>query len=383
MHKQTSLVLVTTSFPVASDGSEAAGTFVADLADELSIFVSMKVVAPGSGDTREVRPSGVIVYRYKAPDVPMSTLSLWRWRDLIEIIKVLRAGLCATNLAVADGAGHIFALWALPSGWWAKHAAKAARIRYSVWTLGSDIWSLGRVLPLRPLLRRILRDASHCYSDGLILAADTERLGGRAAKFLPSTRKLPTVTRHIQSYEPPYKLLFLGRWHPNKGVDLLLESLSVLSDEDWARIAEIHIAGGGGMHDFVHRRVESLQSEGRPVKVSGFLNREEAATALAQADMLLLSSRIESIPVVFSDAVRAGMYVIAMPVGDLPGLLSHGGGVVAEDVTSVAFGRAIARAVRSSVDYAQQQRIRELAGMFDLPTISRQLACELGAIGNE
>ncbi|MBK8122824.1 MAG: hypothetical protein IPK54_04560 [Dokdonella sp.] len=47
MTKSRALVLVTTSFPIAGDGSEAAGSFVSDLVEEVAVKTPVRVVAPG------------------------------------------------------------------------------------------------------------------------------------------------------------------------------------------------------------------------------------------------------------------------------------------------------------------------------------------------
>ncbi|WP_237582769.1 hypothetical protein, partial [Salmonella sp. hn-h4] len=73
--------------------------------------------------------------------------------------------------------------------------------------------------------------------------------------------------------QPPYRLLFLGRWHPNKGVDLLLDSLAMLRDEDWQAIERVEIQGGGPMEGLVRERVAALYEARRPVEVGGFLDK--------------------------------------------------------------------------------------------------------------
>ena len=59
-----------------------------------------------------------------------------------------------------------------------------------------------------------------CYSDGIKLAEDTRRIAGREVQFLPSTRRIGRVRSEPPRAAAPYRLLFLGRWHPNKGIDL-------------------------------------------------------------------------------------------------------------------------------------------------------------------
>lgn len=343
------LVLVTTSFPSSDDGSEAAGSFVSDLAEELARHLPVRVVAPGHESLRQTWRGSVEVFRFAAPDRPLSTLKPWRAGDLVAIWRVLRAGQVATDAAVRAGAtAHILALWALPSGYWARNAARAAGIAYSTWALGSDIWTLGRLPLVRTILRRVLRDAAHCYSDGLKLAADTRRIAGREVEFLPSTRRIDLRDVPPPRHAPPYRLLFLGRWHPNKGVDLLLDALALLEDDDWQRIERVEIQGGGPLDASVRQQVASLRAAGHPVVLGGFLPKADAEAAIARADWVLIPSRIESIPVVFSDAMKLGRPVVAMPVGDLPELiLEHGVGYSAPSVSAQGFAAAMAQMLRA------------------------------------
>ena len=121
-----------------------------------------------------------------------------------------------TFLAAADGrVGHVHALWVLPSGWVARSLARATGATYSVWALGSDIWSLGKIPPLRRLLASVAREARDAYADGLELAGQAEALTGRAFEFMPSCRGLGGTRARAVADAPPYRLLFLGRWHPN------------------------------------------------------------------------------------------------------------------------------------------------------------------------
>ena len=341
------LVIVTTSYPETGDGREAAGSFVADLAEELSKHIPVRVVAPGVGNTVECVPTtpDLQVYRYAAPAKPLSTLKPWQLRDARDALAVLRSGAAATERAVAAGnTAHILALWALPSGAWARRAARRHGIGYSVWTLGSDIWSLGRVPILRQYLASVLKHATTCYSDGLKLAEDTRRICGRNVEFMPSTRRIVRTRDAPLRTNPPYRLLFLGRWHPNKGVDLLLDALGLLQDEDWQRIEVVRIFGGGPMEAEVHAGVARLRSIGRAVEMGGYLDKPAAEQAMLDADYVLIPSRIESIPVVFSDAMKLMCPVAAMPVGDLPGLIeSDKCGACATDTSSLAFARTISQ----------------------------------------
>ena len=368
------IVLVTTSYPVWGDGSEAAGSFVSDLAEQLATHCPVRVVAPGPTGGREIWSAGVEVLRYVAPDRPLSTLRPWKPADALAIARLFAGGMAATRQAVMnDPTAHILALWALPSGHWARRVSRASGVPYSVWTLGSDIWTLGRVPLIRGWLRRVLRQARVCYSDGLQLAQDTRRIAGRPVEFLPSTRRIEGTRTAPFRDAPPFRLLFLGRWHPNKGVDLLIEALRRLDEEDWRRIEAVEICGGGPLEPLVRAGVESLRAAGHPVELRGFLDKPAAAEAMLRADYLLIPSRIESIPVVFSDAMKLGCPVVAMPVGDLPRLIGeHDCGLLASRADGAAFAAAIGAALERSpsVFEAGVARARE---RFALPPIARGL----------
>ena len=371
------LVLVSSSFPILGDGSEAAGAFVADLAGEVSTLgIDVRVVAPGRARARETWCRGVEVFRYPSPEQPLSTLNPVSPLDAWRILSVVTEGQRATEAAVTRGAvRHIFALWALPCGHWARASARRHGLSYSVWTLGSDIWSLGRIPGIRSYLRRILRGASSRWSDGLELAEATQAIAGMQVGFLPSTRRITGKSIEPRKTVGPYRLLFLGRWHSNKGVDLLLDALQLLDESDWARIEAIEIHGGGPLDAQVRVGVQALQAAGRPVELGGFLGRDAAESAILRADWLLIPSRIESIPIIFSDAMKLGCPVVSTPVGDLPKLVAgrRPAGILAQAATAPEFAMAMSEAL-SRGGGAFCEGVASHKASFDLGSIAARVA---------
>lgn len=369
------IVLVTSSFPISGDGSEAAGAFVADLCDELAKQIPVRVVAPGRDNAVQSWSKHVKVFRYRTPDQPLSTLRSWHPADALEIVRVMASGARATERAVSAGkTSHVIALWALPCGEWARRSARRHGVGYSVWTLGSDIWSLGRIPVVRGRLRTILAGATHCWSDGLKLLEDTRALAGRDVAFLPSTRRIERARLEPARREPPYRFLFLGRWHPNKGIDLLLEALEHLSEADWEHIERVVVAGGGPLEAEVSVAVQRLHNSARPVELWGFLAGDEAQDVMLASDYLLIPSRIESIPVVFSDAMKLGLPVIATPVGDFPGLFATrpAPGILAGNADAMAIRQAIREAISvSPAVYADGTAT--MASRFDVAVSARAI----------
>ncbi len=341
------LALLTTSFPNGQPGSEAAGSFVADFAEELSRYVHVTVLAPGVRAGAESRQN-LTIERFAVPSLPLSLLKPGNPADWINIAKTLRGGQKAMDrISSEKPVDHILALWVLPSGYWARNAWKKHNVRYSVWALGSDIWTLGKIPLVKNFLNAVLRDSYKCFADGYLLKEDVESISGRSCEFLPSARKLHIHSAKALATKPPYRLAFLGRWHPNKGVDLLIEALRLLNDVDWEKIQGVQICGGGPLEVMVKTSCAKLKAAGRPVTTHGYLDKNQAAELFSWADYLVLPSRLESIPVVFSDAMQAGCPLIASPVGDLPRLLTeYSVGTLAAEVSATA----IAAAIRTALD---------------------------------
>ena len=365
------IVLVSTSYPDTEPGADAAGSFVEDFAVELSRRVRVIVVAASRHDT--VEDTGALsVRRFAVPRLPLSLLKPANPLQWPAIMQTLRSGRSALDAVLEqETVDHVLALWVLPSGWWAATTATSRGIAFSTWALGSDIWSLSKLPLIRRKISAVLRNARCRFADGLELCAEVEALSGLSCTFLPSSRRLELGRQAPVASQRPYKLAFLGRWHPNKGVDLLMQALGKLEDGDWENIEEVRIFGGGPLENRVHASGETLAAAGRPVTLGGFLDRRAAAELIAWADYQIVPSRRESIPVIYSDAVQLGTPVIATPVGDLPELIGrYDSGLVATSVdvdaiTTVlreALGQDASRYCTNLARAAEQFDLADAAG---------------------
>ena len=361
------IIVVTTSFPDLAfrKGQEAAGMFVHDFVVELGQYMSVTVIAPSSHERIE-KLNNLTIVRFAVPLLPLSLLKFSNPVHWGSIFKTLRSGQNAVLKTVQEKhVDHIFALWALPCGYWAKIAGAKSNVPYSTWALGSDIWTLGRIPFVKEMLKIVLRSSRYRFADGYQLSDDVKTLCGLECTFLPSARNLPILRKKKLSIAPPYTLTYLGRWHPHKGIDLLLESLHLLNEDDWKKISSVQICGGGNLEPIVRKQCEKLRNFGRPVRMSGYLNRQEASDLLANTDFLMLPSRIESIPVIFSDAMKTYCPIISMPVGDLPRLVEqYCVGILSKSVTSFDFAQAIANALKSNPFHFSNQ-LEKASSQFD------------------
>lgn len=118
--------------------------------------------------------------------------------------------------------------------------------------------------------------------------------------------------------EAPLRLLFAGRFEPiQKGLDWLVEVLD--TNESWAADLRIEFQGAG---PFLARlKAFARRADPHRVKVLPWGNIEEA---LARADVLLLASRFEGLPLVAIEALWAGVPVIATVESGLADVLPQG-----------------------------------------------------------
>jgi glycosyltransferase involved in cell wall biosynthesis len=263
-------------------------------------------------------------------------------------------------------------MWIIPSGifgWWGR---KSCRDGYDVWALGSDIWKI-RKIPLlgNKIIRFITQGCRLAFADGLKLCRDVTEISGVACEFMPTSRQLPPAC-DLQPLIPSDKrhLLFVGRYHVNKGPDLLVDALALLGVEERNGIM-VHMFGVGPMEEELKAKITALGLE-KTVKLNGIIQPQQFADMLARVDYELIPSRIESIPVVFSDAIQCGVPVISMPTGDLGGLIAeYECGIVAEEISAKSFCDAIRKGLTVEKS-AFQSGVSRTATKFNVINAVRQ-----------
>jgi len=103
----------------------------------------------------------------------------------------------------------------------------------------------------------------------------------------------------------------------------------------------LYILGDGSLFDIVGGQVKDLGLD-QQIFLKGAVGPDDIAKYLKAADWLIIPSRSESIPIVFSEAVQSGLPMIASDVGDLgPLIRQYKIGVVVPPADQRALGQAI------------------------------------------
>jgi len=131
---------------------------------------------------------------------------------------------------------------------------------------------------------------------------------------------VPGATRPRRAAQPDglQRVMFLGNLGPRKGVDDLLQALA-RPGFDRGRLRAT-IAGGGDV-DGYRAQARQLGIDGF-VQLPGWCGQEQTAALLADADVLVLPSYDEVLPLVILEALANGVAVVCTRVGEIPSLLT-------------------------------------------------------------
>lgn len=126
------------------------------------------------------------------------------------------------------------------------------------------------------------------------------------------------------SYEIPNRILFVGYLNQRKRPDLALKAFHLARKQ----VPELNLYFAGAaidsrlthqLHDFV-----AENRLGDCVQFLGHLSEADVLEAYQQMSILLLTSELETSPMVIEQAMAAGKAVVATAVGGVPFLVDHG-----------------------------------------------------------
>ena len=341
-------------------------------------------------DRQEIKKDfleGVVVKRFfwRGSKKPIVHLSLMNPADGLRMTSLFYQGRKALLPFITENKiDACLGLWVLPGGYFANYAYRRTGVPYSVWALGSDIYRYGGNPFLYPTLKRIIREAKGVFADGFDLSRRVEERFGRKCFFLATSRTIlpapPLVkggwgglldqpNKLNKPNEPnqpnrPYRFLFVGRLEKVKGFDLLLGSMTLLVTEK----PDVHldVVGGGGMEKWAENFIERKGLR-RWVALRGKVDDSTLASLYATSDCVVIPSRSESIPLVFSEALMFNRDLIVTDVGDM-GILGrdYGAATVVPPEDPMALKEAMKRKVGSQK--REEGRREELLKLFDIET---------------
>jgi glycosyltransferase involved in cell wall biosynthesis len=136
---------------------------------------------------------------------------------------------------------------------------------------------------------------------------------------IPDVGTSPIAPRPARAGRP-VRLLMLANISARKGADVLLEAAAAL--EAAGLPFHITFAGGGEIKAF--QALAAAKGLAGRTEFLGWVDRERAHRLLAEADVMVLPSRAEGLPLAILEALALGTPIVTCPVGAIPEVLVDG-----------------------------------------------------------
>jgi len=328
------ICVVTSSFPINSQVSENAGGFVYDFTKLLlELGHDVTVVTPQNSEIQDIE---ILSFANFANVTSLAHLSTKVFFDVLRLSSVVISGsIKLLKIQKKEKFDRILCFWALPSGLINLPARYFFKTPMDTWLLGSDVWA-ARSYPFGiRILRIISKYSEFLFADGIGLAAENFKLTNVQPRFLASGRKTIEFEDSKQAPVSPY-IVFVGRLHANKGIDLLVKAYFELLSNN-PNLPNLHIYGEGPLKIDLQKLVLNSGNQTK-VQFLGILTNKELPRVASQSSGFIIPSRIESIPLILGQASRYAPKILVTDVGDMGDLVkAHKAGIVCEpNVASLA-----------------------------------------------
>ena len=383
------IIVLSSSYP--ANRADYRGRFVQDLAESLvsrGHRVLVLTPHPGAGASPRTANHGVSVHRVKYPLQlqtaqgslfgrfgVLETLRQQPWRT-IEVIPAL-AALSLQLLRRSSWADLVISNWALPMGLLAASLRPRCGFKHLLIEHGAGARLLDSLASPELLVRQLLAGTDHLHFVSRTVAETFNNAAGELGSTTlsqtvhPMPAPQPRAAPVVRLYRPPLRLLFVGRFVPIKGVELLLEALRHVPD------AHLTLAGDGPGLAAAQQFSREFGLTPR-VQFLGEVSFGRLPELYAQHDALVLPSlsmasasqsgappHEEGSPRTLLEGMATGIVPIASASGGMPDLIDHGH-------NGFLFKPGDAMALASLIGQLQEQ-----------PSLCRRLSEEAGQIATQ
>ena len=173
------------------------------------------------------------------------------------------------------------------------------------------------------LEKLFFRNATCVWVTASSLAGKAKRFGAKRVTMLPNWYDFDeNLAKQLNERpEPGHKIVFVGRLHPVKRVDLLLKAFAKL--RKLYPDASLNIVGDGVERQKLITLANDLEL-GQSVHFLGFQNHEKVLELLRQADLMVLSSKMEGNPKVLIEAMMLKVPIVATNVPGIRDMIQNG-----------------------------------------------------------
>lgn len=192
-------------------------------------------------------------------------------------------------------------------------------------------WVRRRLPALTPFLRWAIESADAVTAISTSTASAVRRLADRDVQVIPFAAAVETAEGDAPGASPssagdPFTILFVGRLVERKGVEILVQALSLLPRGLDARLVVV----GEGPRAGAIRSAAERAGVSQLVELTGRVGDERLREAYARADLFVLPAIVdvkgdtEGLGVVLLEALRSGLPVVASDAGGIPDIVRDG-----------------------------------------------------------
>jgi glycosyltransferase involved in cell wall biosynthesis len=288
-----------------------AQTYVASLLAPVAREFDAVVAAHGDGPLRDAAQSAGA--RFIPLEHVRRPISLWSdVRGLLEIVRLLRRErphIVHVNSAKAAALGRV--------------AAWLARVPIRVYTVHG--WAFLAHRGLASAAYRWMERGLRPLTTVTVCVSENERRAGLEARACDERATVvirngvhPAAARPADASSAPPRLVMVGRLQAPKDPLTLVRALATVRGRDFDAL----LVGAGPERGAVEEEVRRLGIESS-VRLLG--ERSDVVELLRGADIFVLSTRSEGLPLSILEAMAAGLPVVASKVGGVPELVIDGG----------------------------------------------------------
>lgn len=189
-------------------------------------------------------------------------------------------------------------------------------------------------------------------------------MDGERTEVLHNITAYPQLMPKARVDDDKVHYLFLGEIRQRKGVFDMLKAVAAHREEMKDKV-EIRI-GGNKNEDLLRSFIRDNQLE-EFVKFEGFVSGEKKVNLLNWADVFILPSHYEGLPIAILEAMSYGCAIISTPVGGIPE-------VVTQDVNGVLLTPGNSEEIASAImKYADNKALLENEGKESLKLVDTYL----------
>jgi glycosyltransferase involved in cell wall biosynthesis len=175
----------------------------------------------------------------------------------------------------------------------------------------------------------------------------------------------------------PVRLIFAGRFSPQKNLLFLLEVLNQVKDLPW----HLDLVGDGPLMSAMRAQARHLGLRDR-LHFHGWLGLDAVAEIMSRGDILVLPSLWEGLPLVGVEALAAGLAIVGSDIGGIAPLVRQEvNGFLCPVNDTAAFAGALQRLlVHQDLLARMKAESRRLAAAFDISKSAAQFEALFQAV---